>query len=159
MADGSGLLPVLQPLRKLPNGGMKGGLLVHAADLGLYPEITQRAGGLHQRPSQKGAGRLIGSKHHVPGHILCVKLAHSGDHNAGHTSRKQMAVPPQAGEHPVIRLVAAALVQCHGKKQPPALQGIHAVIGIHKFAARWKQCLEHCPQGTAICIFGQKHGK
>ena len=153
MADGPGLFPGCQPFYQLRNRRPEGRLLIHAAYLGLDTEIAQRSGGLHQGPAQKGAARLIGGKHHVPGHILGVKLPHACDNHSGHAAGKQAHIPPQPGEHVIVRFIAASLVQGHGKQEAPALQALQVSFRVGEDAAQGQQVREHFLQGRAICIF------
>ena len=157
MAEGSGLLPLLQAGEQLRHRRAEGCLFVYAADLRLHAEIAQGAGGLHQRATQKGTARLIGGKNHVTGYVLGIKLPYAGDHHAGHAAAEQVGAAAQAGEHAVVGFVAAALVQRHGKEQAAAAQVLQAVLGIGELAAGGQQGQEHLGQSRTIFIFGQKN--
>ena len=153
--DGSGLFPVRKTPDELGHGGVKGCDLIGAADLGLGAEVPQGAGGLHQRPPQKGAAGLVGGEHHVPRHVLCVKLPHAGDHQTRHAATQQRGAAAQAGEHPVIRFAAATLIQRHGKQQPLPRQALQPRIGVAEHAALWQQGLQQLPQGRAVPVLRQ----
>ena len=157
--DGRGLFPRIQPGDQLRQRRVEGRDLVRAADLRLGAEIAQGAGGLHQWAADEAAARLIGGEHHVPRHVLGVKLAHAGDDAPGGAALQQVAAAAQAGEHPVIGHIAAALVQRHGEQQTAAVQTVQPGVRVAYLAAGGQQRLQQLPQGGAAVVFGKQYGE
>ena len=128
---------------------------IHPLDVRLGMEVAQGAGGLHQGAADEGAAGHVGREGQRPGDGLGVELPLPRHHQACRAALKQGRFPPEAAEHPVVAVIAAALVQGHGEEDA-SREAVQAVCdGVGDALRRGLQLFS---QRLAVLVFRQDDG-